>query len=155
MRSDSVSHAVHSGSKAEMICTASAEDLTRFYPIGHLRGSMPIRAMTMALGPCWDSLLAVNCYRSLSMVLQVLHPLQPLSSQLPTEAEGLFARLSGGGMCTAQDSPYRGFHSAGISDVLLHAWCGLHKVPSPSPRSRLSLLCPPPSKNSCQSRPIR
>lgn len=52
----------------------------------------------MALGPCWDSPLAVNCYCNLSMMLQVLHPLRPLiSAQLPAEAEGQFTRLSGEG----------------------------------------------------------
>lgn len=130
-----------------MTWTDSAADLTPFYLIGHLRGSMPIRAKTMALGPCWDSLLAVNCYCSLSMVLQVLHPLQLLSSQLPAEAGGggQFARLSGEGCAQPKTKTILIEASTLLAFFFfffLHAWCGLNKISSASPISLLSLLSP-------------
>lgn len=108
--------------------------------IGHRKGRKLIRVTTMALGPCWDSPLAVNCYCNLSMTLQFLHPLQPLSSPLPARGWGTTHQTFRGGMCTAQDqdSPHSGFRSSGVFAVLLHACCGLNQNYSPSSH----LCCP-------------
>lgn len=130
----------------------SALGFPRFPSIGHSRGSVPMRAASAALGPCRDSRLAVNCFCNLSMMLQILLSLQPLSSSVPCRVWGTTQKTLGG-QGYAQPTPKTvsnltsSFHWQGHSSRCVSA-CPLWFKHSPLPHTSFAPSLTP-QKSSC------